>query len=322
MAEPFEFKDEHAKHGQTERKRRMTQYLAAVNPQASLADDHRALAALAALVYKSNHDKASGPLMAPAAGFVGPKDKLPGTTVSLPHPPNKANGFDGVAFYRPAAQELILVNRGTETKADWIGNARAGLKGWIGGAQPALNYGRDCVRTVLDAGVPLKRVICTGHSLGGALSEIQALFLNQLCDLTEPVRAIGFASAGFPGVIKEFTGTMSEPSAVSPDSRHYVRLNDPIRSIYGIAKPRPPIVDVDTEFYEVFRRRLDKAKDTFNYVIDDTPFGHSSYLYFYLWGDAPGRNYVKTYSGALKPLDLGNAPLPYDLGYQLPADYQ
>ncbi|MDB5471700.1 MAG: hypothetical protein JWR84_3260 [Caulobacter sp.] len=324
MADDIEFTENGTAYDQKTRLSNLQAYVRQTDDNRLLSDDPRALIALAALVYKSNHPKPSGPLESPAPGkLYGPNDALPGSGVSLPKPPNKKNGYDGVAFYRPTARELILVNRGTETQADWIGNARAGLAGWIEGSSPALDYAKECVETLRKAGVPISQVTCTGHSLGGALAEIQATFLNAVLDNPVQVRAVGFASVGFPKAIAAIESDRKIKAAKSETSCHYVRRNDPIRLLYVGDKPRFEIKDIDTSIYEIIRRRPEDAPDHTEYYIDDGFFSHSSYLYFHLWDKPTPAHFLKTFGGTFRAVDPSSlGKLPHALGVVLASEYQ
>lgn len=323
MAAKYEFRDEQGEHTAAERRRRIVEYLSARDPAQPLAGDPRALSALSAWVYKSNHTPASGWRKSPTPDQMhGPLD-APAGGVALPLHGNTSEGYDGVAFYRPGAAELLIVNRGTETEADWLSNIGSILGGDTRSSKAAIAYAVACVKAVRDANKPLDRVTCTGHSLGGAMAEAQAALLNTRLADPVTVTATGFASAGFRKSLTAMA-TPADLNAALTHSRHYTRVNDPITNTYGSSPPWASLNTIRVNVYEVVRRRVDNAPDSKEYYVDSTPLAHSSYLYFYLWDQDGSGHYFRTYTGGHLRRRQGNAldVVPFGLGLTIHKDYR
>jgi hypothetical protein len=327
----YEFEDEHDKHTADIRVRNMKLELAGVNPTASLLDDHRALAALSCWVFKSNHAPESNWESSPAPGsFYGPEDVLP-SGATLPRPPNGPSGFDGVAFYRPQARELVLVSRGSETLRDWVNNLKTLIVKYTGASEDALNFAASAVLALRAAGEPIDRVICTGQSLGAGMANVQAALLNPALNAKTQgpveVTAVGFASAGFriPVEVLEKTIGPRDDKAIA-GSFHYVRPNDPIRDTWdGLLNygwPLGQVFDIDANIYNPIRENyFDSGKQKTSFRLSGFPIAHSAYLYFYLWNASPSGHFVNTMSRRLAAFG-GREPMKKRFDNVLPQWYR
>lgn len=152
--------------------------------------------------------------------------------------------YDGIALHHPASRSLVFVNRGTETTdADWYQNIGAALLAKPGAQIPgAARLVKAGVKAARDAGLAVDSVLFTGHSLGGALAEAQALLSPSLlpAGLQAGVRALGLASAGFGAAVKAYALDKGLTVHGAPASiiTHYVRKEDlvprhPGRQVFG-----------------------------------------------------------------------------------------
>lgn len=153
-------------------------------------------------------------------------------------------GYDGIALHHPASATLIFVSRGTETTdADWYQNIGAALLRKPGEQIPAaVRLVKAGVKAARDASLTVNNVLFTGHSLGGALAEAQAMLSPSLLPpgLQAGARAVGIASAGFGSAVKAYALDQGMTAHGSPATiiTHYVRKEDlvpnhPGRQVFG-----------------------------------------------------------------------------------------
>lgn len=135
---------------------------------------------LADLVYGSGDDGTSthsAPLPAIGAFF-----KVNGVKYSVidiendNNPENNGSGYEGMALYDAASNSIIVVNRGTENKADFITDgqmaATTTTNQWAG----AKALGERARTLAQQAGVTT--IYAVGHSLGGTLTQMQAAYFG------------------------------------------------------------------------------------------------------------------------------------------------
>lgn len=212
--------------------------MAEIDPQTVLNEtadaatvEHRTAAALCCAFYK-NFD--TGQLYATFP---------PGWNEILRVDP-KASGYDGIALHHPSSRTLVIVNRGTEASgADWWQNIGAvvhrapGPQMW-----DAHRLVMNAVARANELGLVVEQVLFTGHSLGGALAEVQAMVSPSLLPdaLKDRMSAVGIASAGFGQALKSFArinGLTLHPDPAGVIT-HYVRRRDIVatyktRRVYG-----------------------------------------------------------------------------------------
>lgn len=153
-------------------------------------------------------------------------------------------GYDGIAFHHPASSTLIFISRGTETTdADWYQNIGAALLRKPGEQVPAaVRLVKAGVKAARDQNLTVGSVLFTGHSLGGAMAEAQALLSPSIlpAGLQAGARAVGIASAGFGAAVKAYALDQGMTVHGSPATiiTHYVRKEDlvpnhPGRQVFG-----------------------------------------------------------------------------------------
>lgn len=158
---------------------------------------------------------------------------------------NVPGGYDAAALHHPASRSLVVVNRGTEgikSFADWWANISAGLFNDSDlQIAPAATFLREAIESCHDKGLPAEKLLITGHSLGGALAEIQGMLARALSShAPAAIRVVGVASAGFANAAAGYAHRqgLALDRAVEPFIKHYVRDLDkvphhPLRSIFG-----------------------------------------------------------------------------------------
>lgn len=197
--------------------------------------DDATAAALAAAFYKDFH---SGQL----AGTLGP-----GWSKILQG--NQAGGYDGMVWHHPASRTLVVVNRGTEgfqSLPDWIANVGAQVLHQPG---PQLHNAVDLLRDgFLHApGDQVDRILICGHSLGGALADVQgavgrSLLIQAGVATPPPIRTVGIASAGFKAAGLALAGQRGLTIDLKADIVHYIRDQDAVPHLPGhetFGKARP-----------------------------------------------------------------------------------
>lgn len=204
-------------------------YLSARGQDASLSD--QVAAGLAAAAYKD-----------PATG----RSRLEGLSGwDMLAQANAPGGYDAAALHHPASRSLVVVNRGTEgltSFPDWWANISAALfQDPDAQIEPAVDFLREAIEACRQEGLPADQLLITGHSLGGALAEIQGMLARAVSPhAPAAIRVVGVASAGFANAAAGYAHrkALSLDRTVEGDIRHYVRDLDkvphhPARSIFG-----------------------------------------------------------------------------------------
>lgn len=222
-------------------------------------------------------------------------------------------GYDGIALHHAASRTLVIVNRGTElTGDDWWQNF---------GAAVIKSPGRqiwDAKQLVVDGlalagaqGLTVANLLLTGHSLGGALAEAQALLSPSLLPdgLKDRVACVGVASAGFGGAVGNFADLYgmtlhADPAAIIT---HYVRARDvvphhPGRKVFGR----------EVQVASVFETRLQTSYKTPPprwALVADILRNHSARLYL-TFLDEPGATRHLWYSRQTDACTARDKPRP------------
>ncbi len=187
---------------------------------ATALDDATA-AALAASYYKDFH---TGQLV----GTLGP-----GWTKILQGA--QTGGYDGMVWHHPASRTLVVVNRGTEgfdSLPDWIANVGAQIL-----TQPGSQL-HNAVDLLHDGFLhapqdQIDRILICGHSLGGALADVQgavgrSLLMKAGIANPPPIRTVGIASAGFRAAGQALAGQRGLTIDLKADITHYIRTQDAV----------------------------------------------------------------------------------------------
>ena len=126
------------------------------------------------------------------------------------------SGYDAYALIHLPSSTLMVGNRGTEggkSLRDWLEGAGDALFDRSAGQMvDAQAFLVEAARRAL-AIQPIGKILAVGHSLGGALAELQAAIgrrVLQNAGLSPvPISAIGFGSAGFRTAIHAYAGRFS-----------------------------------------------------------------------------------------------------------------
>ncbi|MET3667979.1 hypothetical protein [Caulobacter sp. 1776] len=161
---------------------------------------------------------------------------------------NEKGGYDAVVVHHPASNVLVIANRGTEgfrSFDDWRANVEAALeKDPRRQVIPALTFVDRVAKASQAAGLAPRELLIVGHSLGGALADIQGAFAKAIWPTAPPVRVVGIASAGFANSVAAYAALQGwTPAATAPAFiTHYARGKDavphhPKRKVFGTDRP-------------------------------------------------------------------------------------
>ncbi|MBO9707278.1 MAG: hypothetical protein J7521_03600 [Caulobacter sp.] len=285
---------------------------------APFASGHKVLAALSAWVYRFGHQP---PSEATAPSWLSALDLDP----LLPPANDRENGYDAFCFYAPKSEELVVVNRGSDSELDWILDIRAGVFDYDRTAAAALDYAVLAYEAARAKHLSIRRVTFTGQSLGGALAEAQAALFRPRTGASQ-LRAVcaGFASAPFGGAVQGLATRLglAIDAPVLADSVHYIRKNDPIRVARHFSSWLSPVVSDDVNLYAVVRQVNGGGKDSFStYTLMNLPIAHDSFLYYWFWDKAGPFHIVKHFKTGFQLWD-GVEPRRLSLGRSLPPAYR
>lgn len=277
--------------------------------QATTIDD-RAAVALAAIFYKSRDDGQGN-------------DKFgPGWEVLSQVSPE--GGYDGAALWHAKSSSLVIVNRGTEglsSIADWMQNIRAVLLKEPGPQmQSAMELLADGFEKTRARG--LQRILFCGHSLGGALADVQGAlassFIEKRGQTCPPVRTVGVASAGFAAAGRRY----AEQQGLKPDTTaqafiiHYVRGEDLV--------PKPGSrFGVDQKIASVYEarhvQRRGRGRGWIWRRVAEPLRQHKRTLYYQFFDESAGRHIWFSNGGGSYTARTGATPT-WRKGLQQPAD--
>lgn len=147
-----------------------------------------------------------------------------------------ADGYDGMGLHHAASRSLVMVNRGAEglkSIRDFLEGFEAAFGAWDGPLLHAVDLMVECFGICADEQLPVEKVVCAGHSWGGALAEAQVAVGRPLLvrdhGYTGDVWGVGIGSAGFAEAIRGLAvakGVAIDLTEVRVSMTHFIRTRD------------------------------------------------------------------------------------------------
>lgn len=147
--------------------------------------------------------------------------------------------FEG-GFVCRAGSTIAIVFRGTADKADWYTDLQVEMlpfgvghahRGFLERANADMGFWLSALNKVRNRAPHACRIICTGHSLGGALATLFAAYLQPLC---ANVSAVTFGSP------RVFDASAANDFNLAIAHDRYVAVRDPVPRVPWIGIELPP----------------------------------------------------------------------------------